>query len=115
MKLIRLFTRYENMNLVRERLFEAGAPGISIVEAKGIGKPLGQMRDVISNKPTDLPQFKQRILVEVVVDDESVEDMITLLKDTCQTGRLGDGKIFILPVDDAVRVRTGDRGDSALY
>lgn len=115
MKLIRLFTRYENMGNIREKLFEAGAPGISILEAKGIGKPLGQMKDAISNKPTDLPQFKQRILVEVVVDDDSVEEMVTILKETCHTGRLGDGKIFILPVEDAIRVRTGERGDSSLY
>lgn len=115
MKLIRCYTRYENLSMIREKMFEAGAPGISILEAQGIGKPLGQMKDALSQSATTLPQFKRRILVEIVLDDASVEEIMNILRDICQTGRLGDGKIFVMPVEEVLRIRTGETGDAALY
>ncbi len=115
MLLIRCFTRYENLNQIRRKLFEVGAPGVSISEAQGIGKPLSQMVDEVDQRPRSIPQFKKRICVEIVIEDAESEEIVSELLKICNTGLQGDGKIFILPVNDAIRIRTGERGDKALY
>jgi len=115
MKLIRCYTRVENLDNIREKLFEAGAPGISVIEALGIGKPLSQVKGTGSGKESYLPQFKKRIMIEIAVDDNDCEEVVSAISDACQTGALGDGKIFIIPLDDALRIRTGERGTKSLY
>lgn len=115
MKLIRCYTRPENLNKIRQKLFDIGAPGLSVTEARGIGKPLSQMTTEKGNKPRDLPQFRERICVEVVTDDDSSEEIAEALADICRTGNLGDGKIFIWTIDEAIRIRTGERGRDSLY
>lgn len=100
------------MEAVREKLFALGVPGLSVVDVKGIGKPLGQMK---SDEEIAVPQFRPRVEISIVLEAEAVEEVIGVLVKTAQTGNLGDGKIFILPVEDAIRVRTGERGKQALY
>ncbi|VAX16750.1 Nitrogen regulatory protein P-II [hydrothermal vent metagenome] len=114
MKLIRFYTRPENMENIREKLFEMGAPGLSVTDALGIGKPLGQMTHE-KGEPAHLPQFRKRICVEVVADDKDTQALAASLAELCRTGKFGDGKIFIINVDDAIRVRTGERGADSLY
>ncbi|MBF0171382.1 MAG: P-II family nitrogen regulator [Nitrospinae bacterium] len=115
MKLIRLFTRYENLNAVREKLFNSGAPGLSVTDAQGIGKPLGQMASEQDGRPTPLPTFKRLVSVEVVCEDAQVGELVDALVEVCRTGSQGDGKIFVHDVTEAIRIRTGERGDDALY
>ncbi len=115
MKLIRCYTRIENLDDIREKLFEAGAPGMSVMDALGIGKPLSQVEATGSDDASYLPQFKKRIMVEVAVDDKDCDDLVATLSEVCRTGSLGDGKIFIIPLDDALRIRTGERGIKSLY
>ena len=62
-----------------------------------------------------VPQFKPRVELTIVLEDEAVDEVIETLVQTARTGNLGDGKIFVLPVEEAVRVRTGERGKQALY
>lgn len=115
MKQIRLFTRHENLNGIREKLFHVGAPGLSVVEAQGIGKPLGQMSSEDDGRPTPLPNFKKMACVEVVCEDEQVDELVDTLIEICHTGSQGDGKIFVTDVGEAIRIRTGQRGNDALY
>jgi len=115
MKLIRCYTRKENLDQIRHKLFELGAPGMSVTEAKGIGKPMSQIASKKGEENKSIPQFRDRICIEIVVEDESLDEFSCALTEICRTGSLGDGKIFIIPVDDAIRVRTGERGIKSLY
>jgi len=100
---------------LREKLFRAGAPGLTLFEAQGIGKPLGQMSSELDGHPTPIPHFKRQVGVEVVCESDQVEELIDMLVETCHTGGQGDGKIFVIDVAEAVRIRTGQRGVDALY
>ncbi len=113
MKMIKCYIRHEKLEAVRGKLFELGAPGISVIEAKGIGKPMSQMKS--SSNESKLPQFLPRVEISIVLEDDAVDEMVETLLGTLRTGQFGDGKIFILPVEDAVRIRTGERGEKALY
>lgn len=112
MKMIKCYIKYEKLEAVREKLFELGVPGLSVVDVKGIGKPMGQIK---SDTEALVPQFHPCVEISVVLETEAVEEVIDMLVKTVHTGNLGDGKIFVLPVEDAVRVRTGERGKQALY
>jgi nitrogen regulatory protein P-II 1 len=115
MKMLKCYIRYEKLEKVREKLFALGVPGMSVSEVKGIGKPLSQMHSDPDPQKSQVPQFHHRIEISIVLEDESVDEVIDALVATLQTGNLGDGKIFILPVEDAIRVRTGEKGTQALY
>ncbi|MGK7346441.1 MAG: P-II family nitrogen regulator [Candidatus Nitrospinota bacterium M3_3B_026] len=115
MKLVRCFIRPESLDKVREKLFEIGAPGLSVMEARGIGKPLSQMTTEEGGEPRPIPQFRDRLLVEVVAADADADEIARALADELRTGRFGDGKIFILTVDESIRVRTGQTGADSLY
>lgn len=115
MKMIRCYIRYEKLEAVREKLFALGAPGLSVSEVKGIGKPMSQMRSGSDPNSSALPQFMPRVEITVVLDDEGVDEVVEALLGILRTGNLGDGKIFILPVDETIRVRTGETGEQALY
>ncbi len=115
MKMIRCYIRYEKLEEVREKLFLLGVPGLSVNEVKGIGKPLSQIRSDPDPKTAKLPQFLPRVEITLVLDDEEVDEVVKVLVETLRTGNLGDGKIFILPVEETIRVRTGETGKQALY
>lgn len=112
MKMIKCYIRYEKLEEVREKLFELGVPGLSVTDAKGIGKPMSQFQPDSGSK---IPQFRPRVELTIVLENEAVNEVVDMLMTTVRTGNLGDGKVFILPVEDAVRIRTGERGKQALY
>ena len=85
---------------------------MSVLDVKGIGKPMGQMKSDAASK---VPQFHPCVEVSIVLEAEAVKEVVDTLAKEIHTGNLGDGKIFVLPVEDAVRVRTGERGKQALY
>jgi len=115
MKMIKCYMRFEKLDAIREKLFALGVPGMSVSEVKGIGKPLSQMRSNPEPDENKVPQFLPRIEISIVLEDESVDEVVDVMVSTLRTGNLGDGKIFILPVEEAVRVRTGEKGTQALY
>ncbi len=104
--------RHEKLDAVRLKLFELGVPGLSVSEIKGIGKPLSQLK---SAPGSETPHFHPRVEISIVLEDEAVDEVVDVLVATAKTGNLGDGKIFILPVDNAIRIRTGEKGGDALY
>ncbi len=113
MKLIKAIVNTDRLDELRDRLFEIGAPGITVDNVMGIGKPLSQMR--YSETKGFVPKFFAKSRVEIVVEDDRVDEVVEAVRTVCCTGSIGDGKIFILPVDGVVRIRTGERDQDALY
>ncbi|MEE2987457.1 MAG: P-II family nitrogen regulator [Nitrospinota bacterium] len=112
MKMIKCYIQHEKLEAVREKLFELGVPGLSVKDAKGIGKPMSQLQ---SSPDSKVPQFHPNVEISIVLENEAVGEVVETLVATVQTGNLSDGKIFILPVEDAIRIRTGEKGTQALY
>ena len=110
--MIKCYIQDERLEALREKLFELGVPGISVVDAKGIGKPMSQLK---SDSDLKVPQFHPRVEISIVLETEAVDEVVDMIVKTLHTGSLGDGKIFVLPVEQAIRVRTGERGKQALY
>ncbi len=112
MKMIEAIMREEKLDGVKEGLQENGYLGMTVTEVSGRGRQGGlslQWR-VGEYKVDFLPKLK----IEVVVLDEDVGKILNAITSVTRTGEIGDGKLFVLPVENAVRVRTGDEGDNAI-
>jgi nitrogen regulatory protein P-II 1 len=112
-KLIQAIVNTDHLDALRDRLFEVGAPGLTVDSVIGIGKPLSQMR--YSETRGFIPKFFAKSRVEIVLEDERVAEVVAAIQEVCRTGEFGDGKIFVLPVEEVVRIRTGETGKQALY
>jgi len=112
MKMIEAIIRPERLGVVREALEKLSYPGLTITEVKGHGKQEGitQQWRGQEYRVELLPKIK----IEIVVLDEDVTRTVNSIVRTARTGELGDGKIFVLPVESAVRIRTGDRDEDAI-
>jgi nitrogen regulatory protein P-II 1 len=97
---------------VKDALHDVGVSGITVTEVKGFGRQKGHTE--LYRGAEYVIDFLPKVKVEVVVEDVLVENVIEAISQAARTGRLGDGKIFVLPIDDAVRIRTGDRGADAI-
>jgi nitrogen regulatory protein P-II 1 len=91
----------------------ADFPGLSVVECQGFGR--GKAEGAAQRIIYDLVEFVPKVRLEVVVKDEMVEEVVRTIERTAHTGNRGDGKIFVFPVEQAVRVRTGERGEAAIW
>jgi nitrogen regulatory protein P-II 1 len=112
MKKIEAIIRQEKLNDVKDALAEAGFPGITAYEVKGRGRQKGLLLSYRTSeyRVDMLPKMK----IELVVNKADVEKVIKVIDKVAKTGNIGDGKIFVLPVDDVIRVRTGERGKDAI-
>ena len=97
---------------VKERLTELGIGGMTVTEVRGFGRTGGK-REVHRGSAYGI-DFVPKIKIEVVVPARLVEEVVQAVRAVAASDRIGDGKIFVLPVLDAIRVRTGERGESAL-
>jgi nitrogen regulatory protein PII len=113
MKLLLAFVNPEKLWELKEKMFELQTPGMSVDQVMGIGKPLARMAEMIERHGA-IPQFFPKMRVELVVPDDKVGEVVKAIREVCYTGNPGDGKIFILPVEDALRVRTNERGEAAI-
>jgi len=112
MKKIEAIVRPEKLHLLREKLDKAGFSGMTVTEVKGRGRQKGI---ALQWRAGDYRvEFLPKMKLELVVDDKDSETVINLICDVAQTGEAGDGKIFVYPVEDVVRVRTKERGCSAV-
>jgi nitrogen regulatory protein P-II 1 len=93
-------------------LTKSGIQGMTTTEVKGFGRQRGYL-EIYRGEKREV-RFLPKIKVEIVVMDDSVDEVVEIIRKTAGTGNVGDGKIFILPVDDAIRIRTGERGSEAL-
>jgi nitrogen regulatory protein P-II 1 len=97
---------------VKDALHDVGVSGITVTEVKGFGRQKGHTE--LYRGAEYVIDFLPKVKVEVVVEDTLVENVIEAITQAARTGRIGDGKIFVLPLDEAVRIRTGDRGPDAI-
>jgi nitrogen regulatory protein P-II 1 len=112
MKLITAVIKPHQLDEVKEALESFGVSGMTISEASGYGRQRGHSEVYRGAEYT--VDFAPKVRVEVLVDDIDAADVIAVILKAAQTGRIGDGKIWSVPVDDVVRVRTGERGTEAL-
>ncbi len=112
MKLIIAVVKPFKLDEVREALVAAGVEGMTVSEVKGYGRQKGQTE--IYRGAEYQVNFVPKVKVEVAVDDSAVGKAVEAIKAAAATGKIGDGKIFVLSLEDAVRIRTGESGASAL-
>jgi nitrogen regulatory protein PII len=112
MKMIVAYIRHEAFEPIRQDLLEAGFPSLSILEAKGSGRQKGITEHY---RGAELAiHLRPKLRLECVVDDEGVDVVTDTILRHARTGEIGDGKIFTLPVEDAIRIRTGESGEAVL-
>lgn len=112
MKKIEVVIRPEKLEELKECLLESGFNGITIFQVNGCGNQHGYVAYHRGNEV--MMNTLPKVYIMTVVPDEDVERMIKIIKKTAYTGNVGDGKIFISPVEDVIRIRTDERGDDAL-
>ena len=112
MKKVEAIIRPFKLDDVKVALVNAGIIGMTVSEVRGFGRQKGQVERYRGSEFT--VEFLQKLKVEVVVDNDKVNSVIEAIREAAKTGEIGDGKIFISPVDTVVRIRTGDRDSSAL-
>lgn len=112
MKRITAVIKPFKLDEVREALAEVGVNGLTVTEVKGFGRQKGHTE--LYRGAEYVVDFLPKIRVEMVVDDEAVERVIEAIVRAARTGKIGDGKIFVAPVEQAIRIRTGESGDAAL-
>jgi nitrogen regulatory protein P-II 1 len=112
MKQVTAIIKPFKLDEVREALAEAGVSGLTVIEVKGFGRQKGHTE--LYRGAEYVVDFLPKIRVEVVLPDDRVEGAIEAILKAARTGKIGDGKIFVTPVEQAIRIRTGESGDSAL-
>jgi len=111
-KLVTAIIKPFKLDEVREGLSEVGITGLTVTEIKGFGRQKGHTE--LYRGAEYVVDFLPKIRVEVAVSDEQVEPVIEAIIKAARTGKIGDGKIFVTPLDEVVRIRTGEQGDEAL-
>jgi len=112
MKLIEAIIKPFKLDEVKEALSEIGVEGITVSEVKGFGRQKGHTE--LYRGAEYVVDFIPKVKLEIVIGDELVAKVVETIETTAKTGRIGDGKIFILPLDEAVRIRTGEKGNDAV-
>jgi nitrogen regulatory protein PII len=112
MKKIEAFIRHEAFEPIRAELLDKGYPSLSILEAKGSGRQKGVVEHYRGSTLT--VNVRPKMKLEVVVDDKDKGVVVETILKHARTGDVGDGKIFVLPVDVAIRIRKGEDGDAVL-
>ena len=112
MKMITALVRPSKIDAVKTALVALDIVGMTVSDVRGFGRQKGQVERYRGNEFT--VDFLQKSKIIVVLDDSKVESAIEAIMEAARTGEIGDGKIFVNSVETAIRIRTGDRGDSAL-
>jgi nitrogen regulatory protein P-II 1 len=112
MKKVEAIIKPFKLDDVKEALSEVGVQGLTALEVKGFGRQKGHTE--LYRGAEYVVDFLPKVKVEVVVQDEMVHKVVEAIERAARTGKIGDGKIFVLPVDEAVRIRTGERGQEAI-
>jgi nitrogen regulatory protein PII len=112
MKMILAFIKPHKIDDVKAALSEAGVQGMSVSEIKGFGRTGGKT-EVFRGSAYQV-DFVPKLRIEVVVTEAHVRPVLDALERSAKTGKIGDGKVFVLPVEEAMRIRTGERGEPAI-
>lgn len=112
MKKIEAIIKPFKLDEVKEALQDIGIQGLTVIEAKGFGRQKGHTE--LYRGAEYVVDFLPKVKIETVVSDNQVEPAIEAIVKAAQTGKIGDGKIFVSPVEQAIRIRTGEENDEAL-
>ncbi|HLK93609.1 MAG TPA: P-II family nitrogen regulator [Polyangia bacterium] len=112
MKKIDAIIKPHRLDEVKERLHDAGVEGMTISDVKGVGRTGGH-REVYRGSAYQV-DFVPKIRIEVLVKDSMLHDVVEVIAHAAQTGTIGDGKIFVSTIDDAIRIRTEEHGEAAI-
>lgn len=112
MKMVSAIIKPFKLDDVREALSDVGVAGITVTEVKGFGRQKGHTE--LYRGAEYVVDFLPKIKVEIAVDDSIVDQVVEAITNAAKTGKIGDGKIFVTPVEQVVRVRTGETGSEAL-
>ncbi|MEH6358754.1 MAG: P-II family nitrogen regulator [Pseudomonadales bacterium] len=112
MKLVNAIIKPFKLDDVREGLSEIGVTGITVTEVKGFGRQKGHTE--LYRGAEYVVDFLPKVKLEIAVADDMVDTVIDAISKAANTGKIGDGKIFVMPLEQAIRIRTGETGDSAI-
>ena len=112
MKKVEAIIKPFKLDEVKDQLYEIGVKGITVSEVKGFGRQKGHAE--LYRGAEYIVDFLPKIKLEIIVSDELVDDVINAVTKSAQTGRIGDGKIFVTSLEDTIRIRTGERGEEAI-
>ena len=112
MKMVMAIIKPFKLDDVKDALHEVGVSGLTVSEVKGFGRQKGHTE--LYRGAEYVIDFLPKVKVEVVVEDSMAENVVEAIENAARTGRIGDGKIFVMDVDQAIRIRTGDRGPDAI-
>ena len=112
MKMVTAVIQPKRLDSVRQALSEVGVTGVTATEVKGFGRQKGHTE--LYRGAEYVVDFLPKIKMDIIIDDSLVEEVVNSIVKTAQTGRIGDGKIFITNLEEAVRIRTGERGEDAI-
>src|SRR5437764_2652148 len=112
MKKIEAIIKPFKLDDVKDRLREVGVQGMTVYEVKGFGRTGGKKE--VYRGSAYVVDFVPKVKIEIIVKDDMVHQVIESIATAAKTGRIGDGKIFVLPIDEVIRIRTGEKGEDAL-
>ena len=112
MKKIEAIIKPFKLDEVKDALNSIGVQGITVTEVKGFGRQKGHTE--LYRGAEYVVDFLPKVKLEIIAADGLVQKIIETIETTAKTGRIGDGKIFVTPVDEVIRIRTGERGESAI-
>jgi nitrogen regulatory protein PII len=112
MKLVEAIVKPFKLDDVRNALNEIGVQGLTVTEAKGFGRQKGHTE--LYRGAEYVVDLVPKMKLEILITDDQLEAVIEAITAAASTGKIGDGKIFVMPVDDAIRIRTGEHGDSSI-
>jgi nitrogen regulatory protein P-II 1 len=112
MKKVEAIIKPFKLDEVKESLSSIGVQGLTVSEVKGFGRQKGHTE--LYRGAEYVVDFLPKVKLEIIVKDEQVSQVVEAITKAAKTGRIGDGKIFVLPVDEVVRIRTGERGSDAI-
>ena len=112
MKKIEAIIRPFKLDDVKMALVNAGIVGMTVTEVRGFGRQKGQVERYRGSEYT--VEFLQKLKLDIVVDDSKVDTVVNAVQEAARTGEIGDGKIFVSPIEQAIRIRTGESGSDAL-
>ena len=112
MKKIEAIIKPFKLDEVKNSLSQIGIQGLTVYEAKGFGRQKGHTE--LYRGAEYVVDFLPKVKIEIVIDDELVEQALECIEQSAKTGRIGDGKIFVSSIDQAIRIRTGEKGNEAI-
>ena len=112
MKLVEAIVKPFKLEEIKEALTKAGIQGMTVEEVKGFGRQKGHTE--LYRGAEYSVDFLPKVRLEILVPDDKAAKVVELITDCPRTGKIGDGKIFVTPVDEVIRIRTGERGEDAI-